>query len=180
MYPVLTSPFSDQIRLRYACYRHPSGLVARVRQGKPPPTPPHNPRHHLVLTSRQYSYAQVFVACMPYPLTKVSMLFFYLRLAPLPTFRKVCFSIITYILAASTVVTLLNLFSCTPVSGGWDHSPELGAKCINATNFYYFYGSMSVVTDVLLMVLPIPILLRLQLRRKVKYGLVAMFVTGTL
>lgn len=108
------------------------------------------------------------------------MLCFYLRLAPQPTFRKVCLSIIIYILSSSTAVTLLNLFSCTPVRGGWDHSPELGAKCIDASKFYYFYCSMSVVTDILLMVLPIPILLRLQLRRKVKYGLVAMFATGTL
>lgn len=108
------------------------------------------------------------------------MLIFYMRLAPQPTFRRVCLAIIGYIVASSTVVTLLNSFSCTPIRGGWDHSPELGAKCIDASRFYYFYCSMSTITDILLMALPIPILLRLQLRRKVKYGLVAMFATGIL
>lgn len=133
-----------------------------------------------VLTHRQNSYTRIALACTPYPLTKISMLIFYLRLAPHPAFRKVCFVIIGYIVASSTVITLMNLFSCTPVRGGWDHSPELGAKCVDGTKFYYFYCSMSIFTDILLLVLPIPIILRLQLRPKVKYGLVAMFASGLL
>lgn len=108
------------------------------------------------------------------------MLLFYLRLTRQPTFRKICFTTMGYIGVSSAVVTMLNLFSCTPIRGGWDHSPALNAKCIDASRFYYFNGAMSMVTDILLMTLPIPILLRLQLRKKVKYGLVGMFAAGTL
>lgn len=120
------------------------------------------------------------LGCVPYPLTKISMLCFYLRLAPQPTFRKICHATIVYIATTATVMALLNLFGCTPVRGGWDHSPELGAKCLDVSPYLYFHTGMSTVTDVLLMLLPVPILLRLQLRPKTKYGLVAMFALGIL
>lgn len=106
------------------------------------------------------------------------MLFFYLRLAPHPTYRKVCFSTIGYIAVSSTIITLINLFHCNPVRGGWDHDPALGAKCYDPSIFYYVYSSLNVVTDILLVVIPIPILLKLQLPPKVKIGLVVMFAGG--
>lgn len=106
------------------------------------------------------------------------MLFFYLALAPHPTFRKICYISILYMLASSTAMTLLTLFGCTPISGGWDHSVQLAAKCVNATGFYYTFYVANIATDVLVMVLPIPILLRLRLQRRVKLGLGAMFAVG--
>lgn len=75
---------------------------------------------------------------------------------------------------------LLNLFSCIPVRAGWDHDPALEAKCIDASPYFYFSYSMNVVTDILVMTLPIPILMRLQLRPKAKYGLIFMFAAGIL
>lgn len=143
--------------------------------------PPHNPVSFVPTnTTPQFSYATNAIACIPYPLTKLSMLFFYLRLAPHSTFRKVCIGTMSYIVLSSAVITMLLLFPCTPVRGGWDHDPALGAKCIDAGNFFYFYCSMNVVTDIMLMMIPIPILLRMQLPRRARYGLVGMFSAGIL
>lgn len=106
------------------------------------------------------------------------MLFFYISLAPYRTFTTICYISITYITLSSTALTLINLFSCTPVKAGWDRDPALHSRCINASNFLYIYSSCNTATDILLMVLPIPILMRMQLRMKVKLGVIAMFGSG--
>lgn len=148
----------------------------------PPPSPPTLAPHPLqrVLTYRQFSYAQIAVAATPYPLTKISMLVFYIRLAPHRTHRRFCYATIAYIGISATVVVMLNLFGCWPISDGWQRSPGVPGNCLNTRPYSYFYCSMSVVTDIMLMVLPIPILLRLHICPRVKYGLVAMFATGIL
>lgn len=139
---------------------------------------PHPYQHEL--TCRQYSYSMTALACASYPLTKISMLAFYARLAPLPMYRKICFATIAVIGISGVFFMLTCLFSCRPMNGGWSHSSGLNTKCLRTRTFSYLYCSFSVIADVILMVLPIPILLRLQLRPKVKYGLVAMFATGTM
>lgn len=141
------------------------------------PLPLLNP-YEVLLTYRQFGYVFGALGSIPYPLTKVSMLLFYLRLTQRPTHRKICFATIGYILTTATAMLLANLFRCTPVRGGWDNSPELGAKCASITVFLLFYTSTNIVTDVMLVVLPIPILLRLQIKPRAKYGLVAMFGFG--
>lgn len=108
------------------------------------------------------------------------MLIFYIRLAQHPTHRIFCYATMAYVGISATVVVMLNLFGCSPISDGWNRSPGVRANCLNTRAYSYFYCSMSVLTDVMLMVLPIPILLRLQVEPRVKYGLVAMFAAGIL
>lgn len=115
---------------------------------------------------------------MCYPFTKVSMLYFYIRLSPHRTSAKICYISILYIVTSSTAITMVNMFRCTPVAGNWDRT--ITAKCFDASLFYYIYGSLNAGTDILLMVLPIPILMRLQMETRVKFGLVVMFSVGIL
>lgn len=83
-----------------------------------------------------------------------------------------------YLIVSTTVIVFLNLFSCIPISGGWDHDPALHPKCIDTSTYLFINYLMHIITDVLLMALPIPMLLRMQLRPKAKYGLVGMFAGG--
>lgn len=117
-------------------------------------------------------------ACASYPFTKISILIFYVRLAPHPTYRKVCFATMVFIGLSAAAFTLTCVFSCRPVNRSLDCSPDLNIRCLKLRTFSYVYCTTGVVTDVILLLLPIPILLRLQLRPKIKYGLVAMFATG--
>lgn len=112
--------------------------------------------------------------------TKTSMLFFYLRLATEPRFRIICYLSIAYTTLSSIAVLLVNLFGCTPISGSWDRRPSDHSICITTPAFYYCSEISNAFTDLLLIVLPIPILVRLQLRWQVKLGLVAMFTMGFL
>lgn len=117
---------------------------------------------------------------MPYIFTKVSMLCFYLRLAPHPNFRILCYFSAAYIISSSSIVTFINIFGCSPISGGWDREPSFHSTCITNSMFYYYAAINNIVADILLLSMPIPMLVRLQLRTRVKIAVVAMFLTGLL
>lgn len=112
--------------------------------------------------------------------TKSSILMFYRRLAPHPRFRKICILFIVYIVCSSTSIFLVNIFGCKPIEGGWNHLPTFHSECVNKTILYYVSGINNLVTDICLIVLPIPILMRLKMPMRVKLGLVLVFSMGLL
>ena len=110
---------------------------------------------------------------------KLSILGFYLRFFKSPYERA-----ITYLLMAITVANFASLgltatFECTPVSYQWEQTKE-GAKgkCIDVAAFYDWMSFPNIVTDAVLLVLPLPMIFRLQLSRHQKVGLVFIFATG--
>lgn len=108
------------------------------------------------------------------------MLFFYLHLVPNPNFRLICYISITYVILMYTALSLVNIFGCKPISGGWNHDPSLHTTCIAGTTYYYFMSVNNTLTDILLLILPIPVLLQLRLSIRAKLGLVVMFSMGFL
>ena len=74
---------------------------------------------------------------------------------------------------------MINYLACTPVAFFWDRSIE-GGHCINFTALWFSFSIFSIVTDLAIFVLPIPVLWNLQLPRKQKMGLIAAFAFGGL
>ncbi|KAL0638697.1 hypothetical protein Q9L58_002275 [Maublancomyces gigas] len=126
-----------------------------------------------------YNYATTVLGSTNFPMTKLSMLFFYLRLATLPTPRKVIYATIGYIAISSIICTTITIFQCTPIRGAWNHNvPNL--KCLDISHVNYFQATLNVVTDILLVAIPIPIIMKMQLKLGIKLALIGMFVTGIL
>ncbi|KAL8660248.1 MAG: hypothetical protein Q9202_006740 [Teloschistes flavicans] len=75
------------------------------------------------------------------------------------------------------VSTFGAAFQCTPVKFLWDFTVP-GGHCINFSAFARFTGVMNVVTDVLILSLPIPIVWSLHLERSKKIGVCALFLLG--
>lgn len=113
--------------------------------------------------------------------TKTSMICFYLRLAPHPKFRIICYVSITITTLCWGAMFLVNTFGCFPMSGGWNKdSVSSSHKCITTPLFFRISVLFNLITDILVMLLPIPILMRMQLKIKTKIGLVFTFSMGFL
>jgi len=67
---------------------------------------------------------------------------------------------------------------CSPVSIIW--GPTFPVGCINLLTFNYFNAAFHILTDILLAVVPIPVLAKLQLSRKRKIALAITFGVGIL
>lgn len=110
---------------------------------------------------------------------KLSVLMLYLRVFGINRpFRYTVFFVMTiwtmYIIADVLVIT----FECNPVQKAWD--PLVPGHCINIINVGVAIGYFNLITDCMILILPIPMLWSLQLALRMKLAVLAMFMTGVL
>ncbi|KAF2644592.1 integral membrane protein [Massarina eburnea CBS 473.64] len=121
------------------------------------------------------AYQAVYYAAMSS--VKISYLWFYLRIFPHPDFRKyiwMCMSlIIGYWLGSMLQIFLI----CTPFEMNWN--PVIpGGHCASYNVAFVTIGIFNMITDLIIMLLPIPFIRKLQMAPGTKFGLVAIFAIG--
>src|ERR1700712_4155444 len=96
--------------------------------------------------------------------TKTGMIIFYLRLSRNTHTWLRAASWITLVVTnvAGIVLTFFNVFQCIPVSQVF----EPAGKCIPLIELYLASVPVNVITDLAVLVLPIPVLTGIQLPRK--------------
>ncbi|KAK6506284.1 hypothetical protein TWF506_011202 [Arthrobotrys conoides] len=109
---------------------------------------------------------------------KSSLLVFYYRLSPKPSFR-IAVIITATVNAAHTISNLLAvLFSCKPII--WSDA-FFTAKCTVNRYAVNFSGVIIfMVLDLIIILLPIPYILRLQLKKRKKVLMIGLFSLGAL
>lgn len=113
-------------------------------------------------------------------LAKLVLCIFYFRLSRIRWYRYSIHFTAFITIAAFASVWFSVQFACTPIEAAWNLRLFTGTNCIDRPPVYMLQAIMGGVTDVMLMVLPLPIILRLQMSWKQKAGLVAWFGTGLL
>lgn len=97
-------------------------------------------------------------------LTKVSILFFYLRVFTNPTFRLVVWGIIATCMAFFVAFTFPLIFQCAPVSYAWTRwDGEHSGRCINIAAGIFSHAAINMALDLIVLALPLPLLYKLQL-----------------
>ncbi|KAG6011094.1 hypothetical protein E4U54_008301, partial [Claviceps lovelessii] len=110
---------------------------------------------------------------------KIALLISYLRLlqgTDRKTYRMVVWATIGTILLAHLGCALSLIFACSPVEKSW--KPWLPGTCLKPGPSFTGYAVVTIVSDVIVAVLPIPVLLRLNVRLGKKLGLIAIFMLG--
>ncbi|KAH7418896.1 hypothetical protein BKA64DRAFT_655508 [Cadophora sp. MPI-SDFR-AT-0126] len=116
---------------------------------------------------------------MSFMCVKLSILLLYLRLSPYKRFRIAVWVIIATTVLYSFLGSFEFLFNCQPIAKNWDLTITKG-KCINVSKILMTHGSINVVTDVAMLVLPIALVRKLKMQMKQKVALACLFMTGTL
>ncbi|KAJ5766089.1 uncharacterized protein N7511_003705 [Penicillium nucicola] len=116
--------------------------------------------------------AQVFV--------KVSILIFLRRLLSVVDWaRHAATALMVFVVAWGVAAFIANTFQCWPVQYFWIKS--IKGSCISGqTTLYTIIGAFSVVEDVLILALPLPIVWNLQMRLRDKIQLTFLFLMGCL
>jgi hypothetical protein len=115
------------------------------------------------------------------PLTKISIIFLYLRI-----FRSKGFHYFAYALIATNVAYLVafevvSIFQCWPIQGAWrawDGTFE--AKCRNVNLQGWMSATFSIILDCFTLILPLPELYKLDMSMKKKVQIMLMFSVGVL
>lgn len=74
---------------------------------------------------------------------------------------------------------LATILQCIPIQASWDKSVK-NPKCINKDAFWYAFAATNTVTDFAIFLLPIYPAMKLQLNKREKIGLLAVFAMGAL
>ena len=110
---------------------------------------------------------------------KMSIMFMYLRIFDVDQLFRYCtwaVMFVTFGYLFSNIWT--QIFGCWPVAKSW--TPDLPGHCILILKADYGYGSLNIITDLLIFVLPLPMIWRLQLSPRDKLGVSVIFVTGSM
>ncbi|PYI08357.1 hypothetical protein BO78DRAFT_395729 [Aspergillus sclerotiicarbonarius CBS 121057] len=94
-------------------------------------------------------------------------------------YRIACYSLMVFIVAFAIADMMAGAFECWPVSYMWD-STIPGGHCDNIPQFYRWGTLPNVIIDLMMLILPQPVIWKLQVHKHVRMGLVATFLTGSM
>lgn len=72
------------------------------------------------------------------------------------------------------------MFNCIPISAAWKPTTRADAICIDIESFYYGNAISNLLTDVLILGLPLPIVWGLNMSTNRKIALSGVFLLGSL
>ncbi|KAF4999555.1 hypothetical protein FDECE_11476 [Fusarium decemcellulare] len=124
-----------------------------------------------------YLAAFIYIVCGS--LAKLALLVFYLRLSPQRWFKIANWASIVFIVGYTVGIFFACIFACKPVAMSWDVTITDGV-CINRPSLYIATAVANIFSDVILFCLPIPMVVKLQIPRRQKIGLVVIFGIGSL
>lgn len=121
-------------------------------------------------------YMSVWIYNIALSMTKISILLQYIRLFVTSSVRIVC-----WIVLAATIVfgfwsVLGNIFLCKPVAYWWDKS--LDGHCMDERAVWLSNSIVNMATDIIIVLIPLPVVFTLCISIKQKLILTLLFVLG--
>ena len=111
--------------------------------------------------------------------TKTSILIFYLSLSKnQQIFKWASWATLAVVNIAGLALTFLNIFQCTPVGAVFQQVVPADAVCTNIVSLYLSSAPVNIITDLVMLFLPMPILTGIRLPRKQKIILIITFSFG--
>ncbi|OKP14896.1 hypothetical protein PENSUB_5207 [Penicillium subrubescens] len=110
---------------------------------------------------------------------KISILLFYARIFTTTNFRILAGMVGAIVLAHGISVFFAAIFQCLPVQYAWDKNIP-GGSCFDQQAFYRYVSPPNILTDVLILIMPLPFVWRLHTRLTQKLALTGVFILGGL
>ena len=111
-------------------------------------------------------------------LVKCAILLLYRRLfGSNERFQYTLWAVGAFIVAYSLVEILVVIFQCRPIQAAWDMTIE-SPYCVNLPRGAIIVGAVNAATDILVLMMPIPMVLGLKMKIKWKVQLIGIFLLG--
>ena len=109
---------------------------------------------------------------------RIAVVCLYLRIFHSRRMRVATWIVLSVIVAAMCANIFAGIFACWPVQYAWDKS--IAGKCFNIPLWFRLSPVPVIVTDIPLLILPIPQVLALEMTPLKKTGVILTFMTGSL
>jgi hypothetical protein len=125
-------------------------------------------------------YVYQLIYLIDLAIVKFSILVFYRSIATQKVFRYAVDGTMAVIAAFTIAMVFVNAFECPNPSDAW--SVEIlfqgAGSCINLHPLYYGQAGFNIFSDIVILVLPIPVLWGLQMHRNKRLALIGIFSVG--
>ena len=111
-------------------------------------------------------------------LPKLAILYVFLTIFVDKLTRVCCYVTGAILILIPLVMVPVVVFQCHPINSLWDHN--INGTCVDIALFFRYASIPNILTDVMMLVLPIPTVWRLQTSRRVKAGLFGTFLLSSL
>ncbi|CAO2650904.1 Nn.00g092010.m01.CDS01 [Neocucurbitaria sp. VM-36] len=122
-------------------------------------------------------WASLWIYNLTLTVTKISILVQYLRIFHDRNFRIACFVILGLVVAYGAWAIFSGILICNPIAFSWDKTTPNG-HCMNPMVVWYTNAGMNIAQDVIILLMPMPVIRRLQFSTGQKTGLALMFALG--
>ncbi|KAH7042161.1 hypothetical protein B0J12DRAFT_630222, partial [Macrophomina phaseolina] len=109
-------------------------------------------------------------------LAKLSILCQYLRVFVSRRTTIATWLTVIVVTAYTLEAIFLGIFSCVPVQKYWQRT--LAGKCMDNPVYYYFNAAVNMLINLIIIAIPFPVLLRLNISNHNKYGMIIAFSFG--
>ena len=124
----------------------------------------------------KWNYASSYVYLVALFGYKLTILLLYLRLFGVNDKFKYCtWAIMAFVFGYLCSNVLTQIFGCVPIELSWRNG---AGHCFDRRKAGFTYGSMNIISDLFIFILPMPMVWRLQLCWKSKLGVMLVFMGG--
>ncbi|KAF1354217.1 hypothetical protein EJ07DRAFT_133366 [Lizonia empirigonia] len=109
-------------------------------------------------------------------LAKASILVMYKNIFDIRRFRIVVYIVLTYVVGWTIGFTLSHLFTCYPITVFIE--PYYGNRCVETVPMFLSLLFTDVLADIIILILPIPIVLSIKLDIRKKLAVIGIFMLG--
>ncbi|KAJ5611925.1 hypothetical protein N7528_009030 [Penicillium herquei] len=133
----------------------------------------------LVISANKYRTAESFLYVLDAKLPKISILILYRRIFSTSILRILSDILIVALTTDILSCTILLFFMCRPFAANWDPSIP-GAKCLDVVAIYTWGSLPNIITDIIMLLLPMPVIWSLHIGLRTKIQLTITFALGSL
>lgn len=120
---------------------------------------------------------KIYLASALFP--KLVILAIYLRISPKAPYRIACWALAVLLITNWVGTTLAGFLSCISLEFWWDRSIPDGRR-FNINSYFRWAGLNNIFTDVIMLILPLPVIWKLKIATNIKIGLTFTFAAGSM
>lgn len=132
----------------------------------------------ILLTMPKLTFVSPILYAVCTACSKMALALFYRRLSPQRWWKWSVYSVFFLVAGYNLAILLVVLFGCTPFRKSWDLT-ILEGSCVDRGAVYICTAALGILSDLILLIMPLPVILQLQMPQRQKAGLVVLFVIGS-
>ena len=129
----------------------------------------------------QYLWLSIPFYNLSLVLSKLSALILYIRIFPSKRFRLAVYLAVGFLVLSGLWMVLSGFVFCVPVKDFWSLDPTVKkSHCLSMGAVWYTNAGLQIFTDIVILILPMPMVSNLQLPQRQKVGIMLVFGVGIL